>query len=225
MPKEQALAAKQKEEDSEQASIMEAAKEMREKVAFEEAQKAKGLTKYKGKWMPANEAASQMEIDNHVPKSLEVWTLHAKMLAIERAEIQGARDKIPMQETMMHQEKKSRKEIDAAIKNRKSELDSASRRLDQKAEKLKWLSKKIEATVAAGADEESANELAKSVMEGKISIGMDSETVLYSWGQPNDINKTIREGLSIEQWVYGSGLGNSQYIHFSNGIVVSMTDL
>ena len=61
-------------------------------------------------------------------------------------------------------------------------------------------------------------------MGGTISIGMDAETVLVSWGQPNDINKLIIPQGTSEQWIYGSGIKNRNYVHLTNGVVTSMAD-
>jgi len=56
MPKEEALAMKQMEEQAKQAAENKADQEQREKVAFEESQKAKGLVKRNGKWISKEEA-------------------------------------------------------------------------------------------------------------------------------------------------------------------------
>jgi hypothetical protein len=56
MPKEEALAMKQVEEQAKQAVEDKADQEQREKVAFEESQKAKGLVKRNSKWISKEEA-------------------------------------------------------------------------------------------------------------------------------------------------------------------------
>jgi hypothetical protein len=63
MPKEEALAAKQKEENSrieEEAAIK---REREEKLEFEKSQKAKGLAKYNGKWLPVDDVRRFVERD------------------------------------------------------------------------------------------------------------------------------------------------------------------
>ncbi len=50
-------------------------------------------------------------------------------------------------------------------------------------------------------------------------IGMTKEEVLQSsWGKPNDINKTITEYATSEQWVYD----NSNYLYFEDGILTTI---
>lgn len=61
MAKDEALAAKQKEEKTRQVEESENTKIIRDKMAFEESQKAKGLAKYDGKWLPSAEVTRLVE--------------------------------------------------------------------------------------------------------------------------------------------------------------------
>ena len=63
------------------------------------------------------------------------------------------------------------------------------------------------------------------ILEGKLKIGMSAEQVIASIGNPEDVNTTVTEFGTNEQWIYGftgvnaSGyyVDNSQYIYFDNG--------
>lgn len=58
----------------------------------------------------------------------------------------------------------------------------------------------------------------KAVLEGKVFVGMNSEQALESWGEPDDINRTITARGTSEQWVFGSG----SYLYFDNGILTTI---
>lgn len=49
----------------------------------------------------------------------------------------------------------------------------------------------------------------KSILEEKVSLGMTKEMVIFSWGKPNDINKTITKSSVSEQWIY-----EDNYLYF-----------
>jgi hypothetical protein len=59
------------------------------------------------------------------------------------------------------------------------------------------------------------------INEGRVAIGMTKEMCVQAWGKPRDINRTIREGLTEEQWVYGF---IDRYLYFENGILVTIQD-
>ena len=55
----------------------------------------------------------------------------------------------------------------------------------------------------------------------KPRIGMTTEEVENSeWGKPNDINTTITNYGTSEQWVYGNG----RYIYFDDGVVTAIQE-
>jgi hypothetical protein len=62
----------------------------------------------------------------------------------------------------------------------------------------------------------------KSVAERKVAIGMTKVEVVYAWGSPKDINKTVSSGGTWEQWVFGSPIYGGNYVYFDNNIVTSM---
>jgi len=61
----------------------------------------------------------------------------------------------------------------------------------------------------------------KHIGEGKVFIGMTSEQVVASWGEPEDINRTVGRWGVHEQWVYGKA---KTYLYFENGKLSSFQD-
>lgn len=51
----------------------------------------------------------------------------------------------------------------------------------------------------------------------KVFIGMGKDQVILSWGQPDDVNKTITGKNTYEQWVYNKGNYKYSYLYFENG--------
>lgn len=62
----------------------------------------------------------------------------------------------------------------------------------------------------------------QQIREGVISIGMTEAMVRASWGDPNDINRTLRANYTREQWIYG--YSDRKYIYIENGILTTIQD-
>jgi len=60
----------------------------------------------------------------------------------------------------------------------------------------------------------------QKITDRKIWIGMTKEMTLESWGEPNDINRSVGSWGVHEQWIYSSG----QYLYFENGKLTSWQD-
>jgi hypothetical protein len=87
MPKGEALATKQKDEQTRQSDRDATNQKLKEKMAFEEGQKAKGLAKYDGKWLPADEVMKLTERDQTaLDKEVEA-KVEAKVKAKVKAEV------------------------------------------------------------------------------------------------------------------------------------------
>ena len=71
------------------------------------------------------------------------------------------------------------------------------------AEQIKQAQAKREATIKAG----------------KITLGMPKSEVLRAWGRPDDINRTVGDYGTSEQWVYGY-----QYVYFEGDTVTAWQD-
>jgi hypothetical protein len=62
-------------------------------------------------------------------------------------------------------------------------------------------------------------EIQKTIKEGKVQLGMTKEQVIFSWGKPERINRSVGSWGVHEQWVYGSS-----YLYFQNDILTSWQD-
>ena len=58
----------------------------------------------------------------------------------------------------------------------------------------------------------------EGILAGKINIGMMPEQTMASWGEPQNINRTMNALGVTEQWVYGLG----QYVYFRDGKLSSI---
>jgi len=63
-----------------------------------------------------------------------------------------------------------------------------------------------------------------AIIEGEVFMGMSTKQVLYSWGKPDDINRTVGSWGVHEQWVYDRGDYSSQYLYFEDGELNSWQD-
>jgi hypothetical protein len=66
-------------------------------------------------------------------------------------------------------------------------------------------------------------EFAMAILDHRVAIGMPREAVLESWGRPSDINRTITESVTSEQWVYGT-IPNAKFVYLEDGLVTSLQD-
>lgn len=63
------------------------------------------------------------------------------------------------------------------------------------------------------------------IIEGKFTLGMTTEMVKASWGNPKEINRTVYTFGIHEQWIYGSyKYDNVIYLYFEDGILTSWQD-
>ena len=60
------------------------------------------------------------------------------------------------------------------------------------------------------------------IKQGMVTIGMTSEECKLSWGQPDKINQTIQDGLTVEQWIYIGLTDTRRYLYMYNGKLKSM---
>jgi len=74
----------------------------------------------------------------------------------------------------------------------------------------------------AGGSFADTQRLIDAVYNEKVFVGMPQEFVILSWGKPSDINSTINEHGSSEQWIYKHGSVDAQYIYIDEGRVSTM---
>jgi hypothetical protein len=63
-------------------------------------------------------------------------------------------------------------------------------------------------------------EIKNLIFDGKVRLEMTSDQVRASWGEPNDINRSVGSWGVREQWVYR----NRYYLHFENDILKSWSE-
>ena len=85
-------------------------------------------------------------------------------------------------------------------------------------QRAKYLEQERQIALTKQAEQTQAKHEAK-IKAGIISLGMSKSDVLRAWGRPNDINRTVGDYGTSEQWVYGD-----QYVYFDNGIVTAWQD-
>lgn len=62
------------------------------------------------------------------------------------------------------------------------------------------------------------NRVWSSIEEGKVFVGMSVEQAKMSWGKPEKVNKTVKQNIVHEQWVYDS----DNYLYFENGVLITI---
>jgi len=64
----------------------------------------------------------------------------------------------------------------------------------------------------------------QTIAKRQIRIGFSEEQAIAAWGRPDDINRTVGQWGSHEQWVYERGDYEMQYLYFENGVLTSFQD-
>ncbi len=65
-----------------------------------------------------------------------------------------------------------------------------------------------------------AQKFVTAIREGTIMLGMTREMVIVTWGEPEDVHKTVGSWGVHEQWIYK----HNQYVYFENDILTSWQD-
>jgi hypothetical protein len=69
-----------------------------------------------------------------------------------------------------------------------------------------------------------SQEVKKAIINSHIIIGMTEEQVRYSWGSPDDMNRSVGSWGVHEQWVFENQVYNylrTTYVYFENGMLTS----
>ncbi len=67
-------------------------------------------------------------------------------------------------------------------------------------------------------------EIQKAVKEQRVVEGMDRETVLMIAGRPRTKSRETRDGIDLEDWVYGNPPGKMTFVTFKGMKVVKVKD-
>lgn len=96
------------------------------------------------------------------------------------------------------------------IRNIKSSVADSIRNIQARKEKKKKsenLEKRKNRLIS-----EHGSEIADLILSRKVRVGMTKEMAKASWGKPSDINRTINQYGTHEQWVYEGG----SYLYFDD---------
>jgi len=67
-------------------------------------------------------------------------------------------------------------------------------------------------------------ETVKAIKEKRATVGMDHEQVRMALGQPQHKSRETKDGLEIEDWVYGTPPGKITFVTFSGDKVITVKD-
>jgi hypothetical protein len=67
-------------------------------------------------------------------------------------------------------------------------------------------------------------ETQKAIKEKRVMVGMDHEQVRMTLGQPQQKSRETKDGLEVEDWVYGTPPGKITFVTFSGDKVIKVKD-
>jgi len=69
-----------------------------------------------------------------------------------------------------------------------------------------------------------SDSIINDILNGIVRIGMTREQVIYSWGRPDEIHRSVGSWGVHEQWVYRRGDFKAQFLYFENGKLTGWQD-
>jgi hypothetical protein len=67
-------------------------------------------------------------------------------------------------------------------------------------------------------------ETRQAIKEKRVLVGMDHEQVRMTMGQPQQKSRETKDGLEVEDWVYGTPPGKITFVTFSGDKVIKVKD-
>jgi len=67
-------------------------------------------------------------------------------------------------------------------------------------------------------------EMQKAIKEKRVLVGMDKEQVIMTLGRAQQRSRETKDGLEVEDWVYGVPPGKITFVTFSNEKVIKVKD-
>jgi len=67
-------------------------------------------------------------------------------------------------------------------------------------------------------------ETQKAIKEKRILVGMDKDQVIMAMGRAQHRSRETKDGLELEDWVYGTPPGKMTFVTFSNDKVIKVKD-
>jgi hypothetical protein len=63
-----------------------------------------------------------------------------------------------------------------------------------------------------------------AIKEKRVMVGMDHEQVRMALGQPQHKSRETKDGIDVEDWVYGTPPGKITFVTFSGDKVIKVKD-
>jgi hypothetical protein len=67
-------------------------------------------------------------------------------------------------------------------------------------------------------------EVQKAIKEKRVTVGMDREQVIMALGRPQHKSRETKDGLELEDWVYGTPPGKITFVTFNGDKVMKVKD-
>lgn len=67
-------------------------------------------------------------------------------------------------------------------------------------------------------------EVQQAIKDKRVSVGMDREQVILALGRPQHKSRETKDGLEVEDWVYGTPPGKITFVTFNGDKVIKVKD-
>jgi hypothetical protein len=67
-------------------------------------------------------------------------------------------------------------------------------------------------------------EMQKAIKDKRVLVGMDREQVIMALGRPEHKSRETKDGLEVEDWVYGKPPGKITFVTFNGDKVIKVKD-
>jgi hypothetical protein len=67
-------------------------------------------------------------------------------------------------------------------------------------------------------------ETQKAIKDKRVLVGMDKDQVIMALGRAQHRSRETKDGLELEDWVYGTPPGKITFVTFSNDKVIKVKD-
>jgi hypothetical protein len=68
-------------------------------------------------------------------------------------------------------------------------------------------------------------EVQKAIKEKRVTVGMDHQQVLMAMGQPEHKSRETKDGLEVEDWVFGKPPGKITFVTFNGEKVIKVKEM
>src|SRR5262249_19048569 len=67
-------------------------------------------------------------------------------------------------------------------------------------------------------------EVQKAIKEKRVMEGMDHEQVLMALGKPNHKSREVKDGMELEDWIFGQPPGKIVFVTFNGNKVIKVKE-